>query len=212
VVTRTDFSPCALVLKNNPKEQVRFQSFPVEGGITEGYNTEYAKTIGTAAEPFGRMWRGGDWNPIQLDLEFRAGLRRSDLGPPGFVIGRMIRNVNWLKAAAFPRTETRVARKTKGELGEQKRLGRSEMRSYGGQAADPPIVLFVWGIFMTLRGRISAWTVNWTGPYEPITGKPHGAKVGLTFQPESGFYPNWYDIREGSIPGSLSGKVLSVIT
>jgi len=86
------------------------------------------------------------------------------------------------------------------------------MSSYGGQAADPPLILFVWGLFMVIKGRISAWTVNWTGPYEPVTGRPHGAKVGLTFQPESGFYPNWYDISDGPFPSTFSGKIISAIT
>lgn len=208
----TEYSPCALMLKDNPIEQVRFESFPIDGGITEGYNADYTKTVGRAAEPFGRMWQGGDWNPIQLDLEFRAGIGRYDLGPPGTVIGRMVRKVNWLKAAAFPRTLTRSGRSTKNDLGEQAKYGRQNYASYGGQCADPPLALFVWGVFMVIQGRVTAWTVNWVGPYEPITGRPHGAKVGLTFQPESGFYPNWYDVRDGSFPPTVAGKVMTAIT
>lgn len=210
MVSIIDFShsPCALVLHDAPNERLQFESFPVEEGITEGYNADYVKTTGRAAEPFGRIWQGGDWNPINITLEFRAGLSALDLGPRGVVIGRMLNKVNWLKAAPFPRTLQRPSRSPKNELGKPKTFGRTQMMSYGGQTADPPIVLFVWGLFMTLRGRVTAWTVTWKGPYEPISGKPHGALVAVTFQPESGFYPNWYDIRDGSIPNSIVARLL----
>ena len=212
MVSYLDFnwSPCALVLKDDPREQVRFESFPLETGITEGYNADYTKTVGRAAEPFGRIWQGGDWNPINLELEFRAGISFFDRTIPtvGLVIGKMLNKVNWLKAAAFPRTRVRPARSAKNELGKPKTFGKTDLASYGGQTADPPMVLFVWGLFMTLQGRITAWTVTWKPPFDPITGKPHGASVNLTYQPESSFYPNWYDIRDGSIPNTLVAQLL----
>jgi len=203
-----NYSPCALVLKNDPTSRIEFQSFPVEEGITEGYNADYVKTSGRAAEPFGRLWQGGDWNPININLQFRAGMDLASFGPRGVIIGRMLNKVNWIKAAPFPRPRLRPQRAAKYKLGEAKKFARTAMSSYGGQTADPPFVLFVWGLFMTLQGKVTAWTVTWMGPYEPISGKPHGANVQLTFQPESGFYPNWYDIKDGYTPDSLVARLL----
>jgi len=200
-----NYSPCALVLEDDITSRIMFQSFPYEEGIVEGYNADYTKTGGRASEPFGRMWQGGDWNPVNISLQFRAGLSIDDFGPPGVVIGKMLRKVSWIKATPFPRTKTRPAPTvTTGAKG----FGKAGSTSYGGQAANPPYVLFVWGLFMTLRGKVTAWTVNWKGPYEPISGKPHGADVQLTFQPESGFYPNWWDISEGSNPSSVVARIL----
>jgi hypothetical protein len=202
-----NYSPCALVLETNPLERVSFQSFP-DRGIGEGYSATYAPTTGRAAEPFGRIWGGGDWAAIQLELEFRAGLSRSEIGPPGIAIGKMINKINWLKACPFPRPDTRPARQAKVVAGQPKSFGKTDQTSYGGQAADPPIILFVWGMFMTLRGVVTDWRLTWTGPYEPISGKPHGAEISLSFQPQSGFYPNWYDIRDGSMPNTILGRFI----
>jgi len=200
------YSPCALVLEAEPTEQVRFQSFPVEEGIVEGYNADYVKTPGRASEPFGRMWTGGDWAPINLSLEFRAGMSYLELGTPGRTIGKMISKVDWLKAAAFPRTLVRSPRNLKADIGPiESSSSLFGPTPYGGQTQDPPIVLFVWGFFMVLRGRITAWTVTWKGPFQPISGKPHGANVQLTFQPESGMYPDWYTIKDGTIPSNVGG-------
>jgi hypothetical protein len=204
------YSPCALVLEQMPTERVQFESFPADEGITEGYNADYVKTGGRAAEPYGRMWQGGDWNPINITLEFHAGMSYLEVGTPGQVIGQMIKKVDWLKALPFPRPMTRPMRAGKSDLGKRQAVGVSGFASYGGQTADPPIVLFVWGLFMTLKGRVTAWTVTWKGPYEVISGKPHHASVALTFQPESGFYPNWYDIVDGyrGVPTAFLGRFI----
>jgi len=224
------YIPCALVLEDDPTQRVQFESFPVEDGVSEGYNADYAKTDGRAAEPLGRMWVGGDWQAINISLVYRAGLSFFEIGPPGVAISRMIEKVNWLKAAAFPRTKTRQVPAQKGNalpaafaaasgigpvssifgaVGQAQNLQSSSRMAT--QAAEPPYVLFVWGLFMTLRGRVTAWQVRWTGPYDPITAKPHGAEVMLTYQPESGFYPDWYSVRDtggGKVPSSLVGRLL----
>jgi hypothetical protein len=64
---------------------------------------------------------------------------------------------------------------------------------------------------MILEGVITAWTVQWKGPYEVISGKPHGALVSLTFQPHTGTYPNWYTIKRGSIPGGILGRAAQTV-
>jgi len=200
--------PCALAIEDNPEQIVYFPSFPVDAGIIEGYRADYTATGGRASEPFGRIWEGGDWSPIDLTLDFRAGLDTFDLGPPAVVIGRMINKINWLKATAFPRTDNEPLRAAQAPSSTgAKTFGKAANTSYSGQAADPPYVLFIWGFFMILRGRIISWEVNWKGPFEPISGKPHGAEVSLTFQPESRFYHNWYDVVKGNMPNTLLARL-----
>jgi hypothetical protein len=207
------FIPCALVLEKNPTERVQFESFPAEEGITEGYNADYAK-LGDkySGEPIRRTWQGGDWNPISITLNFRAGLNPLEIGPIGVAIGRMLGKVNWLKASTFPRPDTYTPAGKKALPSGAKSAGASKASGIlSGLAGRPPYVLFVWGLFMTLRGRIPAWTVQWQGPYEPISGKPHGAIVTLTFQPESGFFPNWYSVRDtggGNTPASVVSRFI----
>lgn len=200
------FVPCMFMLEDAPEEELRFESFPVDEGITEGYNADYTKDPLPVSEPRQRSYRGGDWNPIQFTLHFRAGISLADRGAPGTVIGRMINKVNWLEAAAFPRTTER----TGGHWGRFQELAGGGMGQVGHVSKGspgPPIVVFFWGLFMNLRGRVIAWTVQWQGPYDPVSGKPHGALVGLTYQPESGFYPNWWDVKGGKMPQGITGRV-----
>lgn len=207
------YVPCALVLEDDQTERVQFESFPVDEGITEGYNADYTKMGDKqAGEPIRRTWRGGDWNPISITLNFRAGLNPLESGPIGLAIGRMVGKVNWLKASTFPRPDTYTPVGRKPLPTETKSAGEKKEGSVlAGLAGRPPHILFVWGLFMTLRGRIPAWTVQWQGPYEPLSGKPHGATVSLTFQPESGFFPNWWSVREtggGKVPSSIVSRFI----
>jgi hypothetical protein len=206
--------PCRLVLESDPTSFIPFNSFPLEEGITEGYNADYTK-LGEkqAGEPNRRTWRGGDWQPISLTLNFRAGMNPLERGnSTEQAIARMLTKVRWIEASSFPRpdTYTPVARKA---LPSRKRTAGSAKIAGGtlsGLKGRPPHILFQWGVFMTLRGRVPAWTVNWQAPFEPISGKPHGAVVTFTFQIENGFFPNWYSVNErgaGMVPGSIVGLV-----
>lgn len=210
------YVPCSLLLEDDISSYIAFESFPVDEGITEGYNADFTKTQeGRAAEPLRRTWQGGDWNPIQISLTFVAGLNPLEAGPTGRAVNKMVDKINWIKAACFPRTDEYSPAGVKEspttdpvKKGRRRRSYRVENAALAGRV---PFVLFVWGLFMTFRGKIHAWTVQWGGPFDPISGKPGSAIVNITYMPENGFYPNWYSIRSSGgnkVPSSIIGNFI----
>jgi len=175
---------CALVLEDAPTERLVFSSFPVGEGINENYTTNWNPTKGTAPEPLFWKWAGGSWTNFTLSLEFVAGIDAEALDPrsEAQLIADMKSKVRWCQALGFPRGRTR------------RPPGERRTNAYPG---DPPVVLVTYGRFMTLRCLCFGANVIWRGPFDHVTADPHGAKVDISLQRVSGFYPDWYDIKEG---------------
>jgi len=175
---------CALVLEKEPTEAntLRFESFPVEEGIAENYSSKWsADTQTRASEPLVWMWSGGGWSEYTITLEFAAGLwdRQDDPRDDEQLLKAMEAKVRWLQAIAFPK-------------GQKQPPGLS--LSYVG---DPPYVLLVFGSFMTLRCVCTGVIVKWKAPFHPNSARPYAASVSIQLQRVSGFYPDFYRIKEG---------------
>lgn len=230
-VAYSNVSQCSLVLEDNPvggDSKLVFESFP-EDGIEEGYSVNGYREIAAnrMPQPGYVAYRGGNWSAFSLVLKFRAGdelgrqvalsqLQTSDL--EGILIN-MQRKVRWCQALAFPLE--RNATTFTNRIRERARLGglsESALTQVDlGQLTrnDPPIVLVVFGSFLTLRCYVTAYSIKWTHPFHPITAHPYGAEVTLQFQRLELDYPTWESIRNqgGRFPQSpflprIPGNVL----
>lgn len=175
---------CAITLEKNPSREntIRFESFPVDEGITEIYSSKWSADSETrAAEPLVWQWAGGGWSEYTLALEFVAGLwdDPNDTWDAQELCKRMENKVRLLQAFAFPK-------------GSKQPPGVS--LSYVG---DPPYVLLTLGSFMVIRCLVTGVTVKWKGPFDPVTARPGSCSVSVQLQRVSGFYPDFYRIKEG---------------
>jgi|GEM_PF-1810466 len=175
---------CSLVLEADPLNRLNFESFPSEEGIREQYQSNWKPGIEAgASEPLYWTWQGGGWANWTLTLKFQAGATES--ATPGKtddqILQEMERKLRWIQALGAPRGRKRQP---------------SELRT-NARPGDPPYILVVFGGFMTLRNLCLGASVQWTGPYDPVTARPHGAKAEIALQRVSGFYPDWYTIAEG---------------
>jgi len=181
---------CSLVLEADPRQRLNFESFPADQGIPENYQSTWKPAVeGGASEPLFWTWGGGGWANWTLTLNFQAGAG-SQAGAGATddqILQEMERKLRWIQALGAPRGRKRQP---------------SELRT-NARPGDPPIVLVVLGAFMTLRCICLGPSITWTGPFDPVTARPHGAKAEIPLQRVSGFYPDWYTIAEGKT--TLSG-------
>jgi len=175
---------CSLVLEKDPNQRLNFESFPTDEGIPEQYQSNWQPVIDAgASEPLSWKWTGGGWANWTLTLKFQAGVgsQAQESASDDTVLQQMERKLRWLQALGAPRGRKRSPDKLRTNA----------------RPGDPPFVLVVFGSFMTLRCVCLGTNVRWTGPFDPRTVRPHGAKAEITLQRVSGFYPDWFTIAEG---------------
>lgn len=211
-LTYTNVRQCALVLEDNPvngDSRLEFESFP-EDGIEESYSVNGYREIagGRMPQPGFAAYRGGNWSSFTLVLKFRAGgqaptrkatlsaITESDL--EGILI-EMQRKARWCQALCFPLE--RQATSLTNRIQRRARTGgisESALQQAGlGQLTrnDPPLVLVVFGSFLTLRCYCTGYAIKWEHPFHPATAHPYGAEVSLQFQRLELEYPTWETIR-----------------
>jgi hypothetical protein len=225
-VSYRSVSQCALVLEDNPvgdDSRLDFESFP-EDGIEEAYTVEgYREIAGSRMpQPLFAAYRGGNWNAMSLVLNFRAGdnlgrevaiseLSRNDLDA---LLVAMERKARWCQALSFPleRNATTFTNRVKakairGQLSRARSGGgisESALRSADLSQLtrnDPPILLLVFGSFLTVRCYTTGYSLKWTHPFHPLTAQPYGCEVTLSLQRLELEYPTWDSIRNA--PGAL---------
>jgi len=218
---------CAIVLEDRPTgidARMPFESFEQEieeAYALDGYQ-EYAKN--RMPQPGYAAYRGGNWSAMNLTLHFRAD---GTFGSPvvegkvpiseidGILID-MERKVRWFEALGFPLrrsasafADRQIARAQAAGLNvlpaTQKAL-RSQVRN------DPPIVLIVFGSFLVVRGYIMSVALRWQPPFHPVSVRPYGCTVTLSFQRIDASYPTWRSIRNSaggseSTPKNITGTV-----
>ena len=221
-----DTTPCELVLEDNPvgeDSSLEFESFPGEVEETYALN-EYREMGGDRMpQPSFVAYRGGNWNPFTLQLIFRAGRRQGDqiaqqaglrTTPLALtdaelqqILIRMERKVRWCQALGFPLEralgETTVRQITSSARANQFAAAQGIPPSQSTteklsslRRNDPPIVLIVFGSWWVQRAYAKNVSVKWTGPWHPISVRPYGAEVTITFQPIKAVYPTWQLIRD----------------
>jgi hypothetical protein len=90
----------------------------------------------------------------------------------------MYKKVRWCQALPFPRSDSKPP----------------PGQSFSVVGGIPPYVLIAFGSFMTIRGLPTGVNITWLGPWDPKSGRPHGAKVDIIVQPHMKVYPDWYYI------------------
>lgn len=216
-VSYSNVSQCALVLEDNPvngDSRLDFESFP-EDGFEEAYTVEgYREIAGSRMpQPLFAAYRGGNWNDFALTLRFRAGdqlrreveisqLTRNDLDA---LLVSMERKARWCQALCFPleRNATTFTNRIRARA-QAGGIDESALRSVDLNQLtrnDPPIVLVVFGSFLTLRCYATSYSLKWTHPFHPVTAQPYGCDVNLTFKRLELDYPTWDSIRNS--PGAL---------
>lgn len=194
---------CSLVLEGDPQQRLAFESFPAEDGIPEQYQSNWSPVIeGGASEPLAWKWTGGGWANWTLTLQFQAGVGEAVASgeDDDLILRQMEKKLRWLQALGAPRGKKRAPDKLRTNA----------------RPGDPPFVLVVLGSFMTLRCVCLGTSIRWTGPWDPTTVRPHGAKAEISLQRISGFYPDWHTIAEGKTTltdaeqsEAIRGRVLS---
>lgn len=202
---------CALVLEDNPvgaDSRLSFESFP-ESGFDEAYSVAGYREIAAdrMPQPGFAAYRGGNWNNFSLDLKFRANrftgrhVTVGEMTPAelGAILLQMERKVRWCQALSFPLERDA---KTFQERVQSKPIfggmNKSDMSTVSlGQLTrnDPPLVLVVFGSFLTLRCYCTGYTIKWEHPFHPVTAQPYGATVSLQFLRLDKEYPTWESIR-----------------
>jgi hypothetical protein len=72
--------------------------------------------------------------------------------------------------------------------------------------------LIVFGSFLVLRGYITNVSLRWQPPFHPITVRPYGCTVTISFQRLDASYPTWRSIRNSAggseySPRNITGTV-----
>lgn len=155
----------------------------MDEGIPERYQSNWkARIEGGASEPPLWTWQGGGWANWTLTLEFHAGATEGGgSGSREEFLSAVERKARWILALGAPRGRKRPP---------------NQLRT-NARPGDPPIVLVVFGSFMTLRCICLGTNLTWLPPFEPKTVQPYSAKLEIALQRRSGFYPDWYTIAEG---------------
>lgn len=216
---------CALVLEDDPvgpDSRLAFESFPEE--IEEVYTVSPYREIGgdRASQPGFVAYRGGNWGAFNLVLEFQAGMKYTpilsdvtgilDTLDPTTIDRLLIENerkVRWCQAMAFPLARSFGA--TAARILPQASTGGTgtsaiQASQLGDKLTrhDPPIVLIVFGAWYIIRAYCMGVTVKWRGPWHPVTARPYGGVVSMTFQPIMEQYPDWQTIRNISEKGGFT--------
>ncbi len=200
---------CAIQLEDDPRNEfrVQFESVPPQG-IVEGYSANFSAASGRGApQPAFRRWTGGDWQPMQFDLEFRAGAfskkgASQQSGQQGTAqsdnsalineyASDMEKKVRLLQAMSFPKPP-------------QQRTANQKLLP---PAPLIPFVLVVFGDFVTFRGYVTSTQITWKEPWHPVSARPLTAVVSVSFQPIMAFYPDFYDVQNPQMRGSVVNAV-----
>ena len=76
----------------------------------------------------------------------------------------------------------------------------------------PPMCLLVFGSFLVIRGYITNVALRWQPPFHPVTVRPYGCTVTISFQRIDASYPTWRSIRNSAggseyTPHNVNGTV-----
>lgn len=227
-------SPCLLRIEDatpaGVQRELRFESFPIDEGITESYTVNQPREIGAdrMPQPGGIAYRGGNWGPFTLKLEFHAGVSPGATPTGMATIGRSPDDINeatlqqlliemeskarWCQALCFPLERSlagselgaRITANAKAAGFSQTTLKSTSEALSKIKRNDPPIVLVVLGSWYTLRGWVSSVQVQWTAPWHPVSARPYGAIVSLTIQPLYLEYPSFKVVSAGSLLGNYT--------
>jgi hypothetical protein len=212
-----DTTVCELVLEDVPdtvQGSLAFESFPLD--IEETYALNEYREMGGDRMPQPRFvaYRGGNWTPFTLQLIFRAGNRQAGTVAQTIVrqpartqtdaqlqqlLIAMEKKVRWCQALAFPLERALGGVAIRQVFGQaQADRGRGVASSSDTTNAinslrrnDPPIVLIVYGSWWVQRCYVKNVSVKWTSPFHPVTVRPYGAEVNITFQPIKAVYPTF---------------------
>lgn len=220
---------CALVLEDNPvgpDSKLYFESFP-DGGIEQSYAVNGYREIAAdrMPQPGGVAYRGGNWSSFSLELKFRAAnatgnvasvetLSTADLES---ILVTMERKARWCEALHFPGLERSATSFTQRIEADARFAGIDEATLKSANLSqltrrDPPMVLVVFGSWMTLRMYATGYSMRWEHPFHPVTVQPYGCTVTLSLQRLDKGYPTWKSIRNqaGGLPQSptVSGSSL----
>ena len=204
---------CALVLEDRPipdDSRLNFESFP--GEVEETYSLNAYSELGGeyVSQPSHISYRGGMWSPWTLTLNFRAGITQDDqataprpLGPLQITnagieqrLIEMERKARWCQALAFPidpSAHPRVQADSPAAANVSANASGTKKRN---DRVDPPIVLIVFGSWWVQRAYVTNVSIKWQGPWHPVSARPYGAEVSLTFKPFNAALPTWSSIRE----------------
>lgn len=189
---------CSISIEDDPQYKVIFESMPPQG-IVEGYQAQFQAASGRGApQPAFRRWTGGDWQPMQFDLEFHAGLldaKKSFVGNLEETINalasEMEKKVRLLQAMSFPKPST--------------------PRTANARLLPPapiiPFALVIIGNFITYRGYITSTQITWKEPWHPVSARPLSALVTVSFQPIMAFYPDFFDAQNPQMRGSVAEAI-----
>lgn len=221
---------CALVLEDNPvgaDSRLEFETF--DTGLEEGYAvTSYKELAGERMPQPGYVnYRGGDWQPFNLKLMFYAGTALASgtgvsqaSGPSAYdaadienILIEMESKVRWCQALTFP------LERSAGSIGKRV-LARANTANVEASAAateavgklrrnDPPFVLIVFGSWMVIRGYVLNTSIKWKEPFHPVSARPYGAEVDISFKPSLIEYPTWDTIRNRAGQGGLTTALAS---
>lgn len=202
-------TPCALVLEDNPvgeDSRLYFDSFP-QDGIEQAYNLAPYKELGQnrMAQPGYVTYQGGDWAPFPLELKFVAGQSLAGATPSSIsptdledILTEMEAKVNWVQAACFPLERVNAeAGRILAKMANAGQVPTAATTEAAGKLkrVDPPVVLIVFGSWRIIRGLMTNFRVNWSGPFHPTTVQPYVAQVKVAFKPVMIEYPTWESIR-----------------
>lgn len=186
---------CSVVLKEDPREKLLFESFPLDG-ISDGYSASFRPKGGRVPVVTYRYWSGGGYSPFTLSLTFYAGLNptvNTRFSGVKWTAGNLNRaeeisldadlqameaKVRWLQALCFPRPKRR-------------RSGANRKFVAAGQ---PPRVLVTFGRFWTIEGVAGSCEITWKPPFHPVTARPYRAEVSVSIQRLHTLYIDWYDV------------------
>lgn len=216
---------CALVLEDNPvgeDSRLPFESFQQE--IEETYTVQPYREIGAdrAPQPAFVAYRGGNWGPFNLKLNFRAGTKLSpapsavdnlNLTDVESVLLENERKIRWCQALTFPLPRALGASEsdrivnypvTGGSKSPLVPTAALTEAVNNVQRTDPPIVLVVFGSWHVIRGYVMNCVIAWGAPWHPVSARPYGATVSLSIQPVYAKYPTWSLIRNLATQGGLT--------
>ena len=213
----------AFVLEDEPvgpDSRLVWESFPAEG-LEETYALAAYREMGgnRMPQPAFATYQGGNWQPIPIALNFRAGVnQRNVTGALAIdqtdldrILLEMERKVNWLEALGFPLERRNLeARRVLQRSTTTRNVPASAVSTeqFGKlKRNDPPFVLMIWGTWKIIRGYLTNIVISWQPPYHPISGRPYGATVRMQFQPIMPEYPTWQSIRNQAGTAGLSGAI-----
>lgn len=213
----------AIVLEDTPvgaDARLEFESFP--GQWEESYRLKGYRKMGghRMPQPQFATYQGGDWGPFPLTLVFRAGIgdgsfvqdpQQAQQRDIESILITMERKVWWCIALGFPLEKQNV--EAQRILASATATGALPASSVSQEQVaklkrnDPPFVLIILGTWRVIRGYLTTLSWTWKPPFHPVSGRPYGAEIRMSFQPIMPAYPTWNSIRNMAGTAGASGPI-----